>query len=154
MIQRIQSQFSDGCGRLPDRRDVGWVKCDAVARFDTTSPGGRVFAVVLMALCLAIGTAAVWFNADTLIEGHTTVRLRRGGRIALSGWLAYAYAINGLVFAAAALCFAPSFAAVGLGPQRWGRAAFALLRVGAILFAVAAIGAMAIVLTLLVRGFA
>jgi hypothetical protein len=126
----------------------------AVTRSYHTSPGGRVFAVVLMLLCLLIGVAALAFSVDALTDGRTNVRLRRGGRIHLDGWLAYAYGVNGLIFGAAALCFAGVFAAAGVGPQRWGRPAFAMLRFGAVLFMFAAVGAMAIGIVLLVRSFA
>ena len=125
-----------------------------VTRAYRTSPGGRVFAVVLTLLCFVVGLAALALSIDALTEGRTSLRLRRGGRIHLDGWLAYAYGLNGLIFGAATLCFAGVFAAAGLGPQRWGRPAFAMLRLGAVLFMFAAVGAMAIGIALLVRSFA
>jgi hypothetical protein len=91
-----------------------------VLRFSTTSLGGRMFAIVLMLMCFVIAVAALVFNVKTLTEGHTTLRLRGGTRIAIDGWLAYLYAINGLIFGAATLCFTVVFGAAGLGPQRWG----------------------------------
>ena len=123
-----------------------------VIRFRTTSPGGRVFSVVLMLLCLAITFGALVLSVDTLAKGHTTLRLRGGGgRIALDGWIAYAYAINGLVFGASTLCFTVVFGVAGLGPQRWGRVVFPLLGFGAVLFTVAAVGAAGLTVAMFIR---
>ena len=123
-----------------------------VIRFHTTSPGGRVFSVVLMLMCLVIASCALVLNADTLAKGHTSIRLRGGGgRIALDGWIAYAYAINGMIFGASALCFAVVFGVAGLGPQRWGRVAFPMLGYGAALMVVAAVGAMGLTVAMFVR---
>ena len=122
-----------------------------VVQFRHTSPGGRVFSVVLMLLCLVITLGALVVSVDALAKGHTTLRLRRGGRIGLDGWVAYAYAINGLIFGAATLCFTAVFGVAGLAPQRWGRGMFPLLGFGAVLFTVAAVGAVGLAVAMFIR---
>jgi len=112
-----------------------------------------MFAIVLMLMCFVIAVAALVFNVKTLTEGHTTLRLRGGTRIAIDGWLAYLYAINGLIFGAATLCFTVVFGAAGLGPQRWGRVVFPLLGVGGVMFVASAMGAAVITVLLLIRSF-
>ena len=106
-----------------------------------------------MLMCLMIATAALLVSTHILMEGHTTIRLRGGGQVTLHGWVAYVYAINGLVFGASTLCFALVFGAAGLGPQRWGRAVFPLLGLATALFFGAAIVAAGITLVLLIRTF-
>ena len=111
-----------------------------------------MFAVVLMLLSLVIALTALVMNVDTLGKGHTSIRLRGGGGpIALDGWIAYAYAINGLIFGASAFCFAVVFGVAALGPQRWGRVVFPMLGYGAALMVVAAVGAMGLTVAMFVR---
>jgi hypothetical protein len=110
-----------------------------------------MFSVVLMLMCLVITLGAFVVSVDALAKGQTTLRLRGGGRIALDGWVAYAHAINGLIFGASTLCFTVVFGVAGLGPQRWGRVVFPLLGFGAVLFTVAAVGAAGLTVATFIR---
>jgi hypothetical protein len=122
-------------------------------RMHATSPGGRVFAAVFLLICLVIGVGVIAMSVEAVATGDTTLRLRRGGRIHLSGAWAYAYALNGLLFGAACLSVASGLTVAALGPQRWGAKGFALLRAGGVLLMTAAVGATVMGIGLLIRSF-
>jgi hypothetical protein len=103
----------------------------------STSLTGRVLGILamLVLLVMAFGAAVVAVDA---FDGGISIRIRRGGRISLSGWRAILYGIGSLLLGLSFLFYATSCALAVAAPMRCGFAIWLCLRVGIVVFAAAA----------------
>jgi hypothetical protein len=96
-----------------------------------------VFAVVIGLLTAGLCVGAFVLMADAL-DGVVSLRVRRGGRITLSGWQAYLHGMGSALLVLATASGTVGLFAVAFGPQRLGLRALAMFRVAYALFVAAA----------------
>jgi hypothetical protein len=87
-----------------------------------------VFAVVIGLLTAGLCVGAFILTADAF-DGVVSLRVRRGGRITLSGWQAYLHGIGSALLVLATALGTVGLFAVAFGPQRWGSRALSMFRV-------------------------
>lgn len=83
-----------------------------------TSPGARVFCLLLVPCLLLLAWLGWGIAARTFHLGAAGIPIRRSGRLSVSGWKAYLYAAAHLVSGLSFLCLAASAAATALLPTR------------------------------------
>lgn len=80
-----------------------------------------------------------FFLAADAFDGTVAIRIRRGGRIALSGWKAYLYGIGAALIMLGTGVGTIGLLKVVLAPQRWGRRAMKMFPVAYTLFVAGAV---------------
>jgi hypothetical protein len=104
----------------------------------STSLAGRVLGALamLVLVVMAFGAAVVAVDA---FDGGVSIRIRRGGRISLSGWRAILYGIGSVLLGLSFVFYATSCGFAVVAPTRCGLAIWLCFRAGIVLFAAAAV---------------